>query len=189
MAMISGHASAMQFCRDVADFVGDKSKVVLTSRSNYFQSRISDESVLGSGESVLAAKLSNRPVFDVVYLQAWSPSQIEQYIRNAEPRNSEKLHAQLKSIYKLPELASRPVLLDLIVRSLPLVGPEGLSPSTLYRAYVDASLDRAVRKNTVRDPIQSRKVLQDVAWYMVSTGKSSVRISELLSDIESLSGQ
>ena len=111
-----------QELRRVAEGAG---KVILTCRTHYFKDRTEQLRLIGQGPSLTAAEtalykeLRQQSNAEVVYLQEFNEAQILDYLRKTRGARAEADWTKIQAIYNLRDLAQRPLLLEMIVKSLP----------------------------------------------------------------------
>jgi len=127
-----------------------KAKVLLTCRTHYFRDRPEALRRLGSvpevvstqGATQLYDEIRDRPGSEIGYVLEFEESQIEEYLRKAlpPPADPEKLLAQIQETYNLADLAKRPFLLEIIVKTLPkLLKRQGdVTLADLYETYCES---------------------------------------------------
>src|SRR5262249_49413689 len=100
-------------------------KVILTCRTHYFKDRNEQVKLISEGprlseiETDLYRELKQQSGAEIVYLQEFDDEQIQAYLRKARPTTFQEDWQKIQKIYNLRELAQRPLLLDMIVKSLP----------------------------------------------------------------------
>jgi len=100
-------------------------KVVLTCRTHYFKDRKEQRTVIGEGpslsaeETALYQQLRHQSNAEVVYLQEFDQPKIRHYLELTRGDQADAEWEKIRSIYNLENLAQRPLLLDMIVKSLP----------------------------------------------------------------------
>jgi NACHT domain/Restriction endonuclease len=181
----SSDEAALRCFWEIADLAKPRSKVLLTCRTHYFRNQIEQEALLkGSGDPI-SWTVSDRPRFESVYLEQWSGNQIQEFVRKAFPEQWQEFMNFLKSTYNLQELSQSPALLEMITRTFPVLGRIGMKRAAIYRAYIDASLDREAMKRHVwfeRDRI--RAFLQELAISLISKQRSSIPVADLEAEVE-----
>jgi uncharacterized protein YjbI with pentapeptide repeats len=176
--------------RELSRAAERKGKVLLTCRTHYFKNYEEQIDVLQARLTVtVGAELYQklRPNFnsDFVYLQEFQEEQIRDYLQKARPETAEVDWQKIQSIYNLKELAQRPLLLDMIVRSLrEFKEGQVINASTLYTVYTSLWLDREEQKNRILDPSIKLEITLELAWRMWREDKSQIRDAELLSLIK-----
>ena len=76
--------------------------------------------------------LISRSGFRIAYLRPFSLSQIEEYVRKACPEHSVAVIDKINNIYNLAELSQRPLLLEMIVKSVDKLTTSEVNPAQLY---------------------------------------------------------
>jgi len=127
-----------------------RAKVLLTCRTHYFKSRTEEEEViLGTKQDYgsetardLYWELIARKGFRIAYLRPFEISQVEEYVRKAKPESHKQALAKIRTTYNLMELSQRPMLLEMIVRSMEALTAKEINAATLYRVFTDAWIHR-----------------------------------------------
>ncbi|NJL29504.1 MAG: NACHT domain-containing protein, partial [Thermoanaerobaculia bacterium] len=146
---ILGYAEPSRFLeilRQILRAAEGKAKVILTCRTHYFRDRPDEVKTLRPRPGVLTSEgatrlfdeLRERPGAEVGYLREFSQEQIDEYLQKALPPPADwrAFRAQIARTYNLEDLAERPFLLEMIVKTLPrLEGAERVSIADLYEAY------------------------------------------------------
>jgi RNA polymerase sigma factor (sigma-70 family) len=130
--------------------VTGRAKVLLTCRTHYFKSRSEEEQIILGG----AAAIDNEPArelywdlisrrgFRIAYMAAFELRQIEEYVRLARPTDANEALVRIRSTYNLLELSQRPLLLDMVVKSLDTLTADQIDAATLYGVFTDAWIHR-----------------------------------------------
>ena len=66
--------------------------------------------------------LISRRGFTIAYLRPFTAQQIEQYVKRAKPTTTLEAMSKIHQTYNLMELSQRPMLLDMIVKSIDKIG-------------------------------------------------------------------
>jgi len=167
---------------ELARAVETRSKVVLTCRTPYFRTSREAEELLSRREQLPESwelsgsliDLTDRPNFEIVHLLPFDRDDIQAMLRAHFPAEWEGYWQQIESTYNLAELAQRPVLLDMIARSLPDLQPgQVVNAARLYEAYTDLWL--------ARDEEKGRKLITraDKRLFMQELGLGMLRRQEL----------
>lgn len=162
-------------------------KVILTCRTHYFKDRTEQLRLIGQGPSLTAAEtalykeLRQQSNAEVVYLQEFSDEQIKAYLNKARGAAAEADWQKIETIYNLKDLAQRPLLLDMIVKSLPhLKTGEQVNAASLYTVYTNLWVDRDFRKGrVVLTPETKLGLMTELAWRMWTDEKNSFSIPQL----------
>lgn len=159
------------------------SKVLLTCRTPYFRTVMEERQVLaakGRTEIVI-----DKPNFEILYLKELDEPQIEKVLRKRVPDRWEEYLQRIKDVYDLPNLAQRPVMLDMIITALPdLEGLGSINHSVLYQTYTNRWINKDVtEERTLLDAESKRLFAQEVAWEMFRKSELHIpfdRIRELV---------
>lgn len=127
-----------------------RAKVLLTCRTHYFKSRTEEEEViLGSKQDYASEtardlywELIARKGFKIAYLRPFEISQIEEYVRRAKPDTAKEALKKIRDTYNLMELSQRPMLLEMIVKSIDALNAPEINATTLYEIFTDAWIHR-----------------------------------------------
>ncbi len=127
-----------------------KAKVLMTCRTHYFRDRPEVLSRLGSSPAVVSTQgatrlyeeIQERPGAEVGYLMEFREEQISEYLRKALPPQADwqVFREQIRQTYNLENLAERPFLLEIIVKTLPrLTERQGsVTLADLYETYCES---------------------------------------------------
>lgn len=168
-------------------------KVVLTCRTHYFKDRNEQVKLVGLGptlsqtETELYRELRQRSGADVVYLQTFEDPQIEAYLQKARPQTAAADWKKIQTIYNLKELAQRPMLLELIVKSLPsLAAGQSINAASLYQVYTNIWIDREEQKGRLLDRQIKLQLMLELAWRLWHEEKEEIHSSELIVVVQQL---
>lgn len=117
MATKTDRALTVRNFEELTKTVVPGSKTILTCRTHYFTDQRHMDAILRPGEGNELLILHRRPNFQMVELREFSDDQIQELLRRHHPDN---WHAAWTAIKRnLHDLARRPLLLDMIIKSLP----------------------------------------------------------------------
>lgn len=122
-------------------------KVILTSRPEYFVSAKEEREAVSPAINPLA---SRKAKYDPIKILPWDEKQVENFLRKRVPLvegadESWKYYSdRIKSIGSLSDLSQRPVLLDMIVKTLPalIASKTPINRPNLYATYLDGEIKR-----------------------------------------------
>lgn len=181
MAQKVDYNVSVQNFNELSRVVEEKSKVILTCRDEYFRTDIQAKEIF-SGKEDQYIKISDRPNFEIIHLRDFTEEKIELYLQKRAPEKWNEYYDQIQETYNLIELARRPVLLDIIVRSLPqlIAKDEPINQGKLYEVYTDEWLDRDFRHGRTFIPkgIKTR-LMMGLALRMYVEGKMTVHYTEI----------
>jgi RNA polymerase sigma factor (sigma-70 family) len=160
--------------------VQGRAKVMLTCRTHYFRSQKEEaEVILGDlnpyraeGARELYWELIARKGFRVAYLRPFQLEEIEYYVSMARPEDSKEALRKIRSTYNLLELSQRPLLLEMIVKSLDKLGGQDINASTLYDVFTDAWIHR----DRWRDVMSPESKLQFLMKLAVSLWREDLSV-------------
>jgi formylglycine-generating enzyme required for sulfatase activity len=201
MAQQVDYQTTVNNFEELARVVVAGSKVLLTCRTPYF--RTSDEAwdlfsreyeavpeaamgrrpggmAEGAPEQPLI-DLRDRPNFEIVHLLPFDDDDIRAVLQARFPDDWESRWGQIEETYNLTELAHRPVLLDMIVGSLPEIAPDQvIDAARLYELYTDLWLERDIAiMRTFMSADDKRLFMQELALEMHRRDELSIHYSQL----------
>jgi uncharacterized protein YjbI with pentapeptide repeats len=145
MATQTNAALTMQNFLELNRAFTGSAKIILTCRTHYFRDRAETEETLkqkntGLSETstALYRAIKGKAGYSIGYLQEFSGGQIEMYLKKTLPDTWPEAKRTINNIYNLKDLSARPVLLDMIVKSLPEISnrKRGVQAADLYATYV-----------------------------------------------------
>ncbi len=181
--------------RQLSRLAEARGKIVITCRTHYFKDRTEQVKVIGEGptlsetETELYRDLRQRSSAEVVYLQEFNDDQIKDYLKKARPQDHAKDWQKIQAIYNLKDLATRPLLLDMIVKSLPrLKAGQQVNAANLYNVYTNIWIDREDSKGRKLSlGKQTRLALMlELGWRMWRDATQAAHFKELCPFIERL---
>jgi len=184
---VSDYRNTVENFWELARVVCPASKVLLTCRTAYFRHQGEEKETLAprrgrvsvvAGEQVI--DLRDREQFEVVHLLDFDDEDIRLALQKRLPAGWEPVYQKVRELANLRDLASRPVLLDMIVKTLPEIQDASqINQATLYEAYVDALLKRRWSESTDHIPPEDRLFfVQELAWEMYTSQRLTIPFSE-----------
>jgi hypothetical protein len=164
-------------------------KVILTCRSNFFQShadivglfkqfRIDLPAASGTSDASVTLDFEQRA--RTIYVEPFAPEQVEAFVRKRVGRQADNVLKKLRQIHDLQDLSRRPVLLDMIVTTLPELGKADrpINSAALYEHYTDRWTSRDAWR--VAMPLAVRQQFCDVlSWHMHRAGSQDIDFTML----------
>lgn len=162
-------------------------KVILTCRSNFFKSnsdiiellrRFSITVPIASEPSLLELSLKDHG--KVLYVENLNSTQIRSFIEKRFGERTDEMLATIKRIHDLSDLSARPVLLDMIVSTLPELEQDKrrINSAALYSHYTDSWTNRDQWRVTI--PLKVRQSFCEVlAWAMHCADVSGISFAML----------
>ncbi|HJQ32769.1 MAG TPA: NACHT domain-containing protein [Pyrinomonadaceae bacterium] len=123
------------------------SKVILTSRPEYFVSAREEQEAVSPALNPL---LSRKVKYDPVKILPWDENQVTEFLQKRVPLVEgatepwKYYRDRIRSIGSLSDLSQRPVLLDMIVKTLPalIASKTPINRPNLYRTYLIGEIKR-----------------------------------------------
>ncbi len=139
----------VEVLRQVLAAAAGKAKVIMTCRTHYFRDRPDEVKTLkapsgvlsDAGSTQLYEELRGRPGTEIGYLREFSRKQIDEYLKKAvENGDWRTFRAEIRRTYNLENLAERPFLLEMIVKTLPKLREKGgkVTLAGLYEVYCES---------------------------------------------------
>ena len=151
-------------------------KIVLTCRSNFFHSHSDvvellkhfsiDIPFVEQGNERIT-QLTFEQHGRILYIERLNPEQIRKFIEKRFGSNPDSVIATLESFHDLSDLSTRPVLLDMILTTLPQLTEKKrpINSAALYEHYTNKWTARDDWR--VRIPLEVRRLLcETLAWVM-----------------------
>jgi len=149
-------------------------KVLLTCRSNFFRSNGDVIKLLRQFSISIPVEEESRIVElplkkqgEILYIERLSREQIQQFVEKRFGSKSIDMLATIGRIHDLSDLSSRPVLLDMILSTLPELenAKHRINSAALYQHYTDRWTDRDRWRATMPLPVRSG-FCEMLAWAM-----------------------
>ncbi|MEI8211546.1 MAG: sigma-70 family RNA polymerase sigma factor [Planctomycetota bacterium] len=184
-AKVTPQITAKNF-QELARIVEGNAKVILTCRTHYFRSRSDEEEVVYGENSNYGSEsarelywdLISRRGFQIAYLREFNFSQVEQYVERVKKSKAPDAIKKIKSIYNLEELCQRPMLLEMIVKSIGKIDTKNISAAALYQVFTDAWIHRDKWRD-ILTPSEKCDFLEGLACLLTTRGDESIHYSVL----------
>jgi WD40 repeat protein len=143
MATMSSAEITLNNFRQLNQAVNGEAKVILTSRTHYFRDKFEVDKILKKQgveglspyATMLLREVYDKPEYEIVYLKEFTPDQVKQYLEKALKDKWQEAYNKIQSIYNLEDLSTRPVLLDMIVKTLPKIDEKRLQEFSVVHLY------------------------------------------------------
>jgi hypothetical protein len=170
-----------------------QSRTLLTSRPEYFVSVREESEALRPGMNPF---LNREAEYEPLKILPWNEDQVEQFLQRRVPLVKEAnqpwtyYRDQIKRIGNLSDLSQRPVLLDMIVKTLPTLisSGEAINLPNLYKNYLVGEMKRQniLKKRSFLLTYDDRlRLLQDLAVNIYQSPTQSLTFTEAQQRIES----
>src|SRR6266487_317336 len=158
-----------------------QNKILLTTRPEYFLTLRQEQQVLQA--------------YPCLYLQPFDEEQVNLYLQKRVPflkaygdepiKDWMYYRQRIDEIHDLSDLARRPVLLEMIVKTLPVLVAEGdaVNRPNLYQRYLEGELERQIRKQRRDLRIKREKrfeIMERVTAELYRTHKAELTSKEII---------
>ena len=169
-----------------------QSRTLLTSRPEYFVSVREESEALSPRINLFRNRETE---YEPLKILPWNEDQVEQFLQRRVPLVQEAdqpwtyYRDQIRKIGSLSDLSQRPVLLDMIVKTLPrlISSGEAINLSNLYKNYLLGEMKRqkVLKKRSFLLSDDDRvNLLQDLALDVYQSQTQSLTFSEAQKRIE-----
>lgn len=168
-------------------------KLVVTCRSNFFKSHYQLFEMLRRFQIEIPddkGKSDTLPLVNhgmVLTLSPLSATEVKAFIERRFPDKADELLAQIADIHDLTDLCRRPVLLDMVLSTLPDIHDSDVvvNSAVLYESYTNRWAKRDEWR--ARMPLEARQALCDsLAWAMLARGIAGIPYSDLKERLEQI---
>ena len=159
-------------------------KLFLTCRAHYFLTNTQEKDILKADKTVLYRNFTTKTQYQIsrMNIKQLKQENIEEYIRKNTDSEIQALEfiKIIKDTYNLTELSTRPLLLDMIVKTLPLLKEKTeINAADLYNVYTGEWIERDDWRSCLTSK-GKRQVMWDLAVKMYAKGGDfSLHYSEL----------
>jgi hypothetical protein len=176
---------------ELARLVEDDSKVILTSRTEYFRWAQESEKILGGQEYGRSRIVLEPPRFEVIYIEPFTDAQIREVIvRRLGKETGQRTATALLRLRNISEMLRKPVLIELFLAAIDEVAAESLdSPATVYLHATNRLMLRNIRTQKTftltRDKLY---FLCELAWEMLSNQSLRIHFTQIPNRIQAYFG-
>jgi Domain of unknown function (DUF4062)/NACHT domain/Pentapeptide repeats (9 copies) len=173
----------------LARVVAPRSKVILTSRTEHFPNDEESRKLLSAElQASTSTQKMTSPQFEVLELQQLTPQQIRQLL--AGNHLSEAAIARVMQNQELLDLASRPIMIDLITESLAEIERgERLDISRIYLYAIRRKMERDITSGRTFTSLADKLYfLCELSWAMLSQNKMSLNYQDFPAEISRVFG-
>ncbi|MDM8569599.1 hypothetical protein QUF50_08845 [Thiotrichales bacterium HSG1] len=145
-------------------------KVFMTCRTHYFFTNEQEQDILCADKTILYRNYATKKHYQVtrINLKKLNQEQIGEYVLKSvgDKDTADQLLNIIKDTYNLEELSSRPLLLDMIVKTVPeLKDKKQINAADLYREYTNIWIERDDWRSQMT-PEGKRKFMWELAIKM-----------------------
>ncbi len=143
MATVSNKEITFNNFRELDKLVTSKSKIILTCRTHYFKNN--DELLQVREGTEMYHKIEGKGGYEILYLELFNKQKIQKYLEKRFSKNSKNYFKFINETYNLYDLATRPVLTNIICEILPQLEIDtvfSINTAKLYKIYTEFWLKR-----------------------------------------------
>jgi uncharacterized protein YjbI with pentapeptide repeats len=181
MARKSDYQTVVDNFWNLAELIDDNSKVILTSRTEYFRWANETEKIFSGKEYGRKTLVLKEPKFDVVYLNPFNETQITEVINKRYGDEGPKKVEVIFSNPKLAWMAKKPVLIELLFAALDDVKGEDIE--NIAQVYLYATNKLLLRnidsKRTFTSTEDKVLFLCEIAWEMISSKELKIHYKSI----------
>ena len=175
----------------LANLVDENSKVIITSRTEYFRWAKESENILGGEEYGRRTIVLQPPKFEVRYLEPFNDDQIRKVIIGRLGKEKGATTAdRILNTPNLAEMVSKPVLIELLLAALDEVSADVLeNPAQVYLYATNKLLLRNIdTQRTFTTTADKLYFLCELAWEMVKSSELRIHYTAIPERIKSYFG-
>ncbi|MDO8745365.1 MAG: pentapeptide repeat-containing protein [Candidatus Brocadiaceae bacterium] len=175
----------------LANLVDENSKVIITSRTEYFRWAKESEKILGGEEYGRRTIVLQPPKFEVLYLEPFNDDQIRKVIIGRLGKEKGTTTAdRILNTPNLAEMARKPVLIELLLAALDEVGDNVLkNPAQVYLYATNKLLLRNIdTQRTFTSTANKLYFLCELAWEMIKNEELRIHYTAIPERIKSYFG-
>jgi WD40 repeat protein len=176
----------------LAELVDENSKVILTSRTEYFHLAQESQKILSGEEFGRRTIKLSPPKFEVVHIEPFTKEQIREVIlRRLGKEKGNILANRILKNQTLLEMASKPVLVELLLAALEEENSTTIeNPAQVYLYATNGLLLRNIdTQRTFTSTADKIFFLSEIAWEMICKNKLQIHYSDIPDRINSYFGE
>lgn len=171
--------------------VDESSKVILTSRTEYFRWAEESQKILAGEEYGRRTLALQPPKFEVLYVEPLDDGKIRELITKRVPGEAgDTVANKILGHANLAEMARKPVLVELLLAALDEVNADVLDNTTTVYVYATNKLllRNIDTKRTFTRTAEKLFFLCELGWEMIRTGVLQIHFSSIPERIKSIFG-
>lgn len=165
--------------REIKTLICPRSQVVLTCRTHFFKNQDQLYKV-HTGTSLYKELDTKLAAHTLYYLAPFTDEDITILAHKYAPDQATEYLQTIRSTYNLEELSKQPILLDMILKSVPTVLARSklVTPADLYRSYTSFWLDRDDWRTKMSHQ-QRGYLMEQLAIFFQMNGITEIHFSKL----------
>ncbi|MCD4663860.1 MAG: restriction endonuclease [Bacteroidales bacterium] len=169
--------------KELVKLIRSNSKIILTCRTHFFKGINEAKKLFQPVFSPLLKRIKNSPKFEILEISKFDNDQIKLFLGKyleGDRKNVETFYQRIKRTYHLEDLIKRPILLDMIIKTLPELIKTGkdINSSRLYEVYTQYWIEWDDGK-TKMTKVGKANFMESLAWEMFLKGDFTINFREL----------
>ncbi|MGH9841833.1 MAG: NACHT domain-containing protein [Blastocatellia bacterium] len=168
-------------------------KTLFTCRPQYFKDQeelvclLHSVSALTENLPAMESETSDLPRIEIVHLQEFNDQRINAYRAKVRPDLTADAWNTIKSIHGLEEMTGRPLLLEMILQSVPAIERAGIvNPAEIYMAFTNQWIEREAQRSRLLDRETKHYLMKELAWRLWQDERESLRDGEIADFVREL---
>ncbi len=162
------------FMKNSCERIQKANKVFLTCRTHYFFDEVQEKAILKSNHTVLYRDYATKTNYEIakIKLKEFNDKQIKEYVfKNVKNEDTTRdILTTIENTYNLHELSTRPLLLEMIIKTLPVLkDKKKINAANLYKAYTQRWIQWDFWRSQMK-PEGKRNFMWEMAFKMYSKG-------------------
>lgn len=167
MAVTSTESEISSNLKEIASLAGPKTNIILTCRTHYFKDQ---DELYRAHEGTSLYKIidnNNHRFHSIVYVNPFTEEDVKAVVQAHSEINWKRNFDAINNTYNLNELSRHPILLEMIVESIPVALKNGdaFTPADLYLTYTGYWLNRDDWRSKMTHE-QREYFSKEIAFYM-----------------------
>jgi hypothetical protein len=165
--------------REIKSMLCANTKILLTCRTHFLKDQ-NQIHKMHEGTTLYKEIDTKSKQFTISYLLPFTSDDIITLVEKYSPDNAKNYLEVINTTYNLKELAKQPILLDMILNTVPeaLKTSKYLSPSDLYQTYTRFWLDRDDWRTKMSHD-QREFFMKELAYYFQANGITEIHFTNL----------
>ncbi len=137
LSNIANEDSAIHAFREIDKLVEQNSKIILSCRTHFFKDNVEIHK-LHKGTSLYNA-IDHKYGYNLIFINPFNEQQVNEYLDRWFENRGKEFKSIIQKFYNLSDLSTRPVLLNMIVKTLPQISSGNISSLNscgIYELYV-----------------------------------------------------
>ena len=165
--------------REIKSLLCEKTQIILTCRTHFFKDQ-NQIHKMHEGTPLYQEVDNQKYEFKLCFLSPFTKNDVVDLVYKYDVENAEQYIKTIENTYNLSELSRHPILLDMILRTVPdaLTKSELITPADLYTTYTGFWLERDDWRTKMTHD-QREFFMKELAFYFQLNGITEMHFSGL----------